>query len=585
MMKIWGIFLLTGCLILSLGATALTHGKGMNFDEEKSTADKIVISREEIKKLNVHSIIELLNHLPGIQATDSGVSFRGSTATGILVLLNGRPLNNPAEPHRGVDWNIISLPEIERIEVTKGTGSVVYGENTSGGTISITTRKICDGRGGSFEAAFGSFYTKLYDLTLHQNSRLIGLGFSAGLEESDGFRQNDHHFSKRIGTRISHELDKEKIIALSFDYSRQDSGSPGKSYAPTLRAEACDQTLGSTLLLPIGRVKSTTNFSSFEKNFHDPDKSLKTSLQSWVVNEELKATFSPRLAGAINLGLCLETAQAEGTLVAGREEGKYALYGLKEIRFEPLPLKADFGLRWSGYSEFPSAIYPQLQLSYEHSPATVVRLSANRSNNTPSFYQRYYQSTFTKPNPELGMEKAVNYSLALSSRLREALEGSLSFFWNTIDDRITYIKRNDGLGSYVNLGSVTQKGIELASSWSAYRFFQAKCSYTYLLAKDDETDKQLTYTARHKGNLDLYLKPNDDLSLILTSRYTSKRYTKADNSEYIGSYFVVDTKATYAFKKMNLFLKLTNLLDRKYEIGDGYPGEPLALTVGVKYEF
>jgi outer membrane cobalamin receptor len=125
----------------------------------------------------------------------------------------------------------------------------------------------------------------------------------------------------------------------------------------------------------------------------------------------------------------------------------------------------------------------------------------------------------------------------------------------------------------------------VASTWNFYKFLQAKCSYTFVLAEDDETGKQITYTSKHKGNFDLYLKPLEKLSLGLTSRYTSKKFTKADNSEYIGSYFVVDAKADYAFEKINLFLKLTNLLDRDYEIGDGYPGEPIACTAGIKYGF
>lgn len=582
-MKTVGTVFLAMYLLLS-SRMGLTEEKESVSREEESSADKMVITREDIEKLNVHGIIELLNQLPGVSATDSGISFRGASATGILVLLNGRPLNNPADAHRGVDWNIVSLHEIDRIEVNKGVGSVVYGDNTSGGTISITTRKVSDGGGGSIEAAFGSFNSQLYDLNLRRKIGSLGMGLSTGLEESDGFRQNDHSSSKRIGTRISHDIDREKIMSLSFDYSKQDDESPGKSYAPTPRAESHDETLGSTLLLPIGRVKSATTYSSFEKNFQDPDKHLKTNLQSWVANEELTTALSPKPVGMINLGACFETAHAEGTSVASRKERKYALYTVKEVRFESVPLKADLGLRWSGYSEFPSAVYPQLQLKYEH-PAVAVWLSVNRSNNTPSFYQRYYESTFSKPNPDLGMEKALNYSLGFSSQIIDALEGNLSFFWNTIDDRITYIKRSDGFGTYVNLGSVTQKGIEAASTGNFHRFLQVKCSYTFVLAEDDETGKQLTYTAKHKGNFDLYLKPLDRLSLGLTSRYTSKKFTKADNSEYVGSYFVVDAKADCAFEKVNLFLKLTNILDRDYEIGDGYPGEPLACTAGIKYGF
>lgn len=106
-----------------------------------------------------------------------------------------------------------------------------------------------------------------------------------------------------------------------------------------------------------------------------------------------------------------------------------------------------------------------------------------------------------------------------------------------------------------------------------------------MLAEDDVTGKYLTYSPKHTFNLDLQYKPIHDMSLTLSIRHISKRFIKADNSEWIGGYTIADLKADYSLKRWNLFLKITNLFDNDYEIGDGYPGSPIAFTVGIRYEF
>jgi len=115
----------------------MVKGRG---EEHQGDSERVIITAEEIKNMNVRSIVELLNQTPGVNAGKQTVSIRGSHI--VRVLLDGRPINDLLSAHRVVKWDIVSLENIERIEIHKGGGGAAFGDDTSGGVISITTKRV-----------------------------------------------------------------------------------------------------------------------------------------------------------------------------------------------------------------------------------------------------------------------------------------------------------------------------------------------------------------------------------------------------------------------------------------------------------
>ncbi len=119
----------------------------------KIPANITVITAQDITDSGATNIAEVLTGLDGIyvrstsgNAAQAAVDMRGFGENGFgrtLVTLDGRRLNRP--DMASVNWLEIPLSEIERIEVARGAGSVLYGDAAIAGTINIVTKRG-DGR-------------------------------------------------------------------------------------------------------------------------------------------------------------------------------------------------------------------------------------------------------------------------------------------------------------------------------------------------------------------------------------------------------------------------------------------------------
>ena len=110
-----------------------------------------VFTRDDLKRMGVRSLEELLNYVPGVQVSRSqstGVadtpSFRGrrtdqNSAPSVLLLLDGRRLNSPVEGG-GFFNKLNNLDWVKQIEIIRGPGSTLYGANAFNGVINVITQ-------------------------------------------------------------------------------------------------------------------------------------------------------------------------------------------------------------------------------------------------------------------------------------------------------------------------------------------------------------------------------------------------------------------------------------------------------------
>ncbi len=158
-----------------------------------------VITRQQIADSAAASLPELLSRYAGVNtrnntgSPDVAVDLRGFGASGdqnTLVLLDGQRLNDiELVPVR---WSAIPLDAIERVEIQRGGGAVLYGGGASGGTINIITRSpIAGAKSATVAASRGSYGTDELQAAFNLAGTNTGFSLSANQHNSDGYRANN----------------------------------------------------------------------------------------------------------------------------------------------------------------------------------------------------------------------------------------------------------------------------------------------------------------------------------------------------------------------------------------------------------
>jgi iron complex outermembrane receptor protein len=194
-----------------------------------------VINEEGIKQSNAQDVADVLRTVPGVTVSNntdnpkgSSVDIRGFGEAGsmnTLVLVDGRRVN--AIDISGTDWSQIPLDQIERIEVIRGGGSVLYGDNAVGGVVNIITKKG-QGKPSVQAGALGGSY----GLNIQRASSQGSVGdfrytVHARHENTVGFRDNGNYDGQDYGASVGYDIGDLIKLDVSGNYHYDKYGLPG----------------------------------------------------------------------------------------------------------------------------------------------------------------------------------------------------------------------------------------------------------------------------------------------------------------------------------------------------------------------
>ena len=235
--------ILVACLTSTSGVAASDQSKNilvtatrLDLDNSKARGNTTVITAADIEQSTARTLPELLGQEAGIltrslygnHGTGATVDIRGfgaASTQNTLILLDGRRLNDV--DLSSVDFSIIPLQSIERIEITRNSGAVLYGDGAVGGAINIITRQPEKTGTSTFvKAGAGNLDTQKLDAHVSHNTGPLAVFIGAHGVSSDGYRDNNELDEKSLNSDIRYTRGNNQLF-LKANWFDQELELPG----------------------------------------------------------------------------------------------------------------------------------------------------------------------------------------------------------------------------------------------------------------------------------------------------------------------------------------------------------------------
>jgi len=226
-----------------LAACSICHAQDVlitapRFTEEirRMPASITVITPEDIEKSAARTLPELIAAQVGFTMKDfygnnaayTSIDLRGFGVTGAqntLILLDGRRLND--FDLSGVQWPAIPLASIERVEIVRGSGGVLYGDGATAGIVNIITRSpLTPGKTFEIMGRIASHETLEGQLYGSHGVGAFGVNGSVHGYRSEGYRENNRNEQQNNTLNLRWALG-DGTLDLRFGTDQQDIRLPG----------------------------------------------------------------------------------------------------------------------------------------------------------------------------------------------------------------------------------------------------------------------------------------------------------------------------------------------------------------------
>jgi iron complex outermembrane receptor protein len=577
-----------------------------------------IISRRQIEESGADTVPEALSRVAGIAFRDNTgspdwqVDLRGFGATGdqnTLVLVDGLRIND--NEVSSVRWSSIPLASVERIEILRGGGAVLYGGGATGGVINIITRKPKVGeRSATVEAGGGSYHTADAGANAFVAGDRIGVRTTAQYLVSDNYRDNNA-LRQRIAEVGTFTLEPGVQLGMSLGAEKQDLGLPGarsREQLDTDRRGASNPEDFSdrSSAFARGYVRAEVGGAELAVDVADRRKDVEALLDGGFTDVQTKAdvrTVAPRAMfvyssfGAHNslvAGLDWEdwdyTSARSGGANVIADQRITALYAQNSTDL-PTATRLTVGARGervhydasdtssaaayaSGSQDIDVAAY-ELAVRQTLPAGWALHGRVGRSFRIATVDEIYSQFggpvfdpevAFLEPqtsrDSEVGLEW-LNSSVKFRGALyRMELENEIQFNPVTFEN--------------INLDPTRRYGAEFELEWKPWAAVQLGASYAYTVAQFTEGSqggtnlegKSVPLVPRHRATAWVGKSWSRATSLIGEVRYVGEQFFDNDQTnsfvEQMPAYTVIDLRMSHRVGRLRLSASIENLTGREY---------------------
>ncbi len=505
-----------------------------------------LLDRGAIEGSQARDLADLLETVPGVTVTRRGgagssatASIRGSSASQVLVLLDGVPLNSVLTGE--VDLSTVLLNAVEEVRVLPGSESARFGAGALGGVISLKTRSSVDGD-LTVALGTGSFGERAVSVAAaggsSSGSPLRTSDWTGSLAGEWRDYNGDFRFdlpAVRGGGRATRENGSSSLLSLSgngrwergaaqlqarLSYFDLDRGMPGSivQSSPTGQQSQTRTTLavsasGGTLLRWSGAVDGQQQSVRFDDSSPPSGAAFHDTVDVWSLGLNGTASLSsgPVLVDVGIEGRSFEvqatslsedaptTQNTLGTWVSGQvtREWKNGLTGSLTTG-----ARADWHTHVDGLTISPSVGFTLASSKF------ATHLTISRSFSPPSFADQFFQEgVLVRPNPGLEPER-VRREFEAGIAIRGltlgpiTLETGVDGFWSDVEGLILWFPDFQFIWSPENF-DVERKGLEgrLSAILPEQALsFDGQVSAVWLEYTGPVLDGQVVYRPRWTGS-------------------------------------------------------------------------------------
>jgi outer membrane receptor for ferrienterochelin and colicins len=556
-----------------------------------------VVNSDEVKKYGYQTLADILQSAQGFYGSyDRNYAFLGIRGVNlgdnnsrILVLVDGHRINNNLTDGAAIGTDfILDVDLIDRVEIIRGPGSVLYGNNAFFGVVNVITRQGKQLNGAEVSGEYGSFDTykgRFSYGTVFTNG--VQLLLSGTYYDSDG---DDRLYypefdtpSQNNGVAVNKDDDSfgsffgsvsYRVFELQGGYINREKGNPTaqfntdfndsrlrttdeRSYVNLKYTQSFPEIVDVTAQVYYDRYDYEIGYPILGVEYKEKDvgewwgAELQLQKRLWekhivTVGAEYRDDFRQDINDDHG------NRQSHGVYA----EGEFALH--KQLRFNG-------GLRYDQYGDYDPAVNPRLALIYNPFEKSTIKAIYGTAFRAPNF-QELGGSKYL--GIDLNPEEITTYELVYEQEITPWLRSSLSGYLNQMDDLIVFES-----GTYTNL-NVDAKGVELALEGMWTNGIRGRVSYSYQQTENRSHDQDLPDSPAHlvKCNLSVPLY-KDKVFAGVEFLYTSSRdtvYTTSTSETLPGAdaagFGIVNVTlfSQNIIKNLQFSASVYNLLDHKY---------------------
>lgn len=599
-------------------------GTGLPQRVDQSGQAITVISEAEIDSIQSNDLTHVFERLPGVVVSRNGgpggatgVRVRGSASEQLLVLVDGVRTDDPTLPSGGTNFGNLLSGNVEKVELLRGSNSVIWGSQAIGGVMALTTRQL---EGARLSAEYGSFDSFTGTAAAGGTAGIVSGTVAAGYTRTDGYSEitNDPETDGFRQWEVTGKAKVDPGTGLSLvtngrfaDSRREIDGFGGTStdvqFTRDISAGAGMRYTGE------GPVEASANFAVYDTRRHYEGPTMGgLAYQGRTYRSDVIGRWSI----VENLSLIFGGAYDWDRFNDGQGEKSFGqTAGHAMLQFSNARVNLAAGARYDQHDTFGGQWTFGANGSFALTSDIRVRASFGEGFKTPTLYQLFApQESYTdldtgevywsSGNTGLKPEHSRTYEAGVEYGDRsDPVYLGLSIFRRDSRDLIDYTscavisvgicssRAGDFYYStYGNVGRARAEGGEVELGLRPVSALSLQGVYSYVKAWDrseGSDGRDLPRRPRHTATLAIdWQTPAPGFVIGADVRYVSSSYDRNYYTDRLSAYTLVTLRASLPLTKgVELFGRIENMFDEEYQTAKGFRTAGRAAYVGARARF